>query len=130
MVALRARGIDAVAVNPGAVASDIWRYLPNVSVIRAGHALMMAILFLDVDQGAAPSVQAAAVSPTPQPLYLTPYRTVARVQPLLEVFGPFAGAQPARCRAEREAAGHPERAREAAERLWQWTEAAIRSARK
>ena len=38
-VALRGRGVGAVSVDPGAVASDIWRYIPAspLDVVRKVH---------------------------------------------------------------------------------------------
>ena len=127
-VALRARGIGAVSVNPGAVSSEIWRYLPPL--VRRAMGVLQAACFLTPEQGAAPSVHAAAAQPVPTSLYLCPYVTSARLQPLLELAGPFAGARPAHCKAEREAAGDPEVMRRDAERLWRWAEEAVLAARR
>ena len=58
-----------------------------------------AACFLTPEQGAAPSVHAAAAQPAPTRLYFCPYFTAARLQPLLELAGPFAGARPTHCKA-------------------------------
>ena len=47
-----------------------------------------AACFLTPEQGAAPSVHAAAAQPAPTSLYFCPYLTSARLQPLLELAGP------------------------------------------
>ena len=88
-----------------------------------------AACFLTPEHGAAPAVFAAASQPTPQALYLCPYATVPLLQALLELAGPFAGARPAWSKAEREAGGDAAATPAAAERLWQWAEEAVSSAR-
>ena len=90
--------------------------------------------FLTPEQGpgrrAQRSVHAAAAQPAPTRLYFCPYVTTARLQPLLELAGPFAGARPAHCKAEREAAGDLELMLRDAERLWRWAEETVLAARR
>jgi len=76
-------GVAAIAVNPGAVASDIWRHVPP----RAAVALraVMGCAFLTPAQGSATSVAAATAAElpgapslaAPAPVYLSPYRAPA-----------------------------------------------------
>mmetsp|Transcript_24167 Transcript_24167/g.53584 ORF Transcript_24167/g.53584 Transcript_24167/m.53584 type:complete len:399 (-) Transcript_24167:107-1303(-) len=86
------RGIRALAVNPGAVRSDIWRTTPRI-LLPFFH-LVMRIFFLDTQQGSAPSV-AAAVAPVDivplEALYLIPYRTYGGFTLPFEIVGPFGG---------------------------------------
>jgi len=93
--------IYAVAVNPGAVSSEIWRH--TWPPIKPLLQLIMTLFFLTPDQGAATTV-AAAVQPTsivPSNTYLTPYYQPSFKLPGrsgFEFVGPFAGARPAFCR--------------------------------
>ena len=114
--ALRTRGVHAVAVNPGAVASDIWRYLPTP--ISQLWGIVGRLAFLTTREGAVPAVHAAAASPPPPQLYLTPYLTHPRLQQL-ELVGPFAGVRPCASRPELEG---PEALARDAERLWRWAD--------
>ena len=116
-----------MSVNPGAVSSEIWRYLPPL--VRRAFGVLQAACFLTSEQGAAPSVHAAATLSPMAALYLCPYVTSAHLQPLLELMGPFAGARSTPCRVEREAAGDPVSMRHDAERLWRWAEEAVLNAR-
>jgi NAD(P)-dependent dehydrogenase (short-subunit alcohol dehydrogenase family) len=103
---LRAEGlgdrIQAIAVNPGAVMSDIWRTFPPWLLCVARP--FCSLFFLNTQQGSATSVAAASAR---EPggrrmapgdlLYLTPYRIPTwggeRVQLLFDSLGPFAGAR-------------------------------------
>jgi retinol dehydrogenase-12 len=101
--------LSAVAVNPGAVASDIWRNFPAwyLAVARP----LMACLFLPTTRGAATSIAAAAdpaLGGRPvgagELLYLSPYRVPAwagggAVATAFDAMGPFAGARRARAAA-------------------------------
>ncbi|GKY90355.1 hypothetical protein MPSEU_000009400 [Mayamaea pseudoterrestris] len=107
-------GVRAVAVNPGAVNSDIWRSMPS------WLACLFRIFYLTPEEGAA-VVVAAAVGNLPQPdkannlqsLYLQPYpiplqdsnddeRRFSTIRnafhTLAEIMGPFAGARVGRPR--------------------------------
>ena len=42
-MALRTRGVGAVSVNPGAVSSEIWRYLPPL--VRRAMGVLQAACF-------------------------------------------------------------------------------------
>jgi len=53
-------GILAVSVNPGAVRSDIWRFVP--APLSHLYDLMMRLLYLTVEQGSRISVAAAVLS--------------------------------------------------------------------
>ena len=99
------RKVTAVSVNPGAVRSDIWRHVPwPVSV---PYDLFMRAYFLNVQQGACPSLFAATTSlphsvtspstpVTSSPVsllpYVTPYRVYCNIL-AFEMMGPFGGAQ-------------------------------------
>lgn len=114
--ALRARGVHATAVNPGDVASDIWRYSALTMLLRP----IMRLFFLTTEQGAVPSLHAAAAQPAPLELYYTPYFTQRWLPRHIELIGPFAGALSAVSKPERE--GNVARD---AERLWAWGEAVL-----
>ncbi|KAG5183799.1 hypothetical protein JKP88DRAFT_198915 [Tribonema minus] len=103
------------AVNPGAVRSDIWRFVPPPfkyvydAVMRAG--------FLNVEQGAFTSVYAAAapldaLGGPDGPLYWQPYLLPLGLAHPFEVAGPFVGATAAA------PAVPPDHEREGA-RLWE-----------
>jgi NAD(P)-dependent dehydrogenase (short-subunit alcohol dehydrogenase family) len=101
-------GVQAVAVNPGAVNSDIWR------AISPGTACwfrpFMRAFFLTPEQGSATSVAAATAvevggarldAPGGALLYLSPYSSPAWAQRaggwaalLFDALGPFRGASP------------------------------------
>jgi NAD(P)-dependent dehydrogenase (short-subunit alcohol dehydrogenase family) len=53
----RVRPVVAISVNPGAVRSDIWRDYPCKGLFN----MVMKLLFLEVEQGAATSVHAAVL---------------------------------------------------------------------
>ncbi len=95
--------IAAIAVNPGAVNSDIWRTFPRWCMCFARP--LMNLLFLTTSQGAATSIE-AATSPRPggwrlEPgdrVYLTPYSipswaTNPTLATLFDSLGPFRGAR-------------------------------------
>lgn len=91
-----ARGISGIAVNPGAVNSDIW-YRGQLSRGVQEYLVrpVFSALFLTSAQGAACSVAAATDSRFAEPpvgLYLCPYRTPTAAPSLFELHGPFAGA--------------------------------------
>ena len=86
------RRITAISVNPGAVRSDIWRHVPWP--ISYPYDLVMRLLYLNVEEGAAPSLFAATV-PFPQSRSLLPYVCPYRVHGNIlafEMLGPFGGA--------------------------------------
>ena len=121
-------GIACLAVNPGAVASDIWRVLP-AGLLRSAFMLLASLLFLKPAQGCETSVVAATARTAAcgtalvGGLYLAPYRTAPAGSPwwlsaLSESLGPFAGARVAACSAQ---------ARDAlvAREMWEACEAAL-----
>lgn len=73
---LTGTGVTAVAVNPGAVASDIWRHVPPLH--GCWFRPLMSVAFLSSEQGCESSI-AAAASPlsaeyaAPHAVYLSPY---------------------------------------------------------
>ena len=87
--------VVAIAVNPGAVNSEIW-YRGQLSAPLETYAIrpLLSSLFLTSEQGAACSVAAASearfgdVAPG---TYLCPYRTPASCAMPFELHGPFAG---------------------------------------
>lgn len=88
---LSERGIPAVAVNPGAVDSDIWRHV--WTPFKPAFHLIASLLFLTPDQGSATSVEAAA-NPQISSGYLAPYwhpPVGFPARSAFEFFGPFAG---------------------------------------
>jgi NAD(P)-dependent dehydrogenase (short-subunit alcohol dehydrogenase family) len=96
-------GVAAVAVNPGAVDSDIWRTFP--AAVRCACRPFMRAAFLTPAQGSETSVVAASAAadvrgtPLASGAYLTPYYQLASpplpesVAMLTESLGPFAGAR-------------------------------------
>ena len=103
---LKGTGVAAVAVNPGAVASDIWRHVSP----RTGcwFRPLMRLCFLTTEQGCATSVAAATAAEVggvrldaPGALfYLSPYAAPQWAQRaggwcglLFDLIGPFRGAQ-------------------------------------
>ena len=87
----------AVAVNPGAVLSNIWSHWPDAA--RALAAPLMAALFLTPAQGAAPVVAAAADAGVASGSYLVPYAPLGAAEPLAtlgELLGPFGGVHAVR----------------------------------
>lgn len=93
-------GISGIAVNPGAVNSDIW-YRGQLPTWLQDYLVRptFTALFLDSRQGSATSV-AAATDPqhegaTPG-LYLSPYRSPPFMPLPFDLYGPFAGAR--KCR--------------------------------
>lgn len=106
-VRLAGTGVEAVAVNPGAVASDIWRNTPFPFTLILKP--MMWLLFLTPEQGAATSIAAATrdsaflnSGPTAgKPVvYLQPYFPMLWLGSrrwMAELLGPFAGARHGLC---------------------------------
>jgi retinol dehydrogenase-12 len=104
---LAGTGVEAVAVNPGAVASDIWRNTPFPFTLLLKP--IMWLLFLTPEQGAATSLAAAtretaflAQGPTAgKPVvYLQPYYPafwLGSRRWMAELLGPFAGARHGLC---------------------------------
>jgi NAD(P)-dependent dehydrogenase (short-subunit alcohol dehydrogenase family) len=91
--------VVATAVNPGFVASDIWRALYALPTLGTIWRAVCSALALTVEQGAAASA-AAAVAPRPADeedrLYLQPYFLPLGLGLPFEMIGPFAGPRPAR----------------------------------
>jgi len=104
-----------VAVNPGAVDSDIWRHVPFPADKLLGG--VAAALFLTPDEGSATSVFAASapleLDAEGQPPYLAPYAQPRGLPgaSAFEYLGPFAGARPAFARL-------PKDEIELADKLW------------
>lgn len=99
-------GVSAIAVNPGGVASDIWRHVKGYT--RCVLRPLMACAFLTTEQGSRTSVMAGALkivdsagnevdASAPMPLYLSPYaapkwaQTGGYVALLFDLLGPFGG---------------------------------------
>ncbi|EKX45611.1 hypothetical protein GUITHDRAFT_108486 [Guillardia theta CCMP2712] len=88
--------VSSVAVNPGFVASDIWRGIRPDSLVGRMFRLAMAVLALDTKQGAATSVAAACMSDeeicgSKVPLYLVPYWVPSFARLPFEMMGVFTG---------------------------------------
>ena len=84
-----ADGVMGIAVNPGAVNSDIWRNWPVC--LRP----LFRVVFLTTAQGAACSIHAATtgdVAAADEDVYFSPYR-VFRGIGAFDTLGPFAGPQ-------------------------------------
>ncbi|CAB9524026.1 Short-chain dehydrogenase TIC 32, chloroplastic [Seminavis robusta] len=84
------RQIRAFAVNPGAVASNIWRSFPWIA------QMVMQRIFLSTDQGCATTVAAAVGEHDKDVLYLQPYWLPGSSNnkapfPVFEMMGPFVG---------------------------------------
>lgn len=94
--------VYAISVNPGAVRSDIWRFLwqPFYSVFD----LLMRVFFLTVDQGSMTTVMAASMPITDIPMnliktstespsvpYLVPYPILPVLTVASEMIGPYVG---------------------------------------
>jgi len=100
-------GVLGIAVNPGAVNSDIW-YRGDDSWGSRAHwqrSLLQHVfrrVFLTTTQGAATSISAATAPEwedcraEDNPLYLSPYRSPPNRPMPFDLHGPFAGAH--RCR--------------------------------
>ena len=98
--------VTAVAVNPGAVNSDIWRYIrPPISYVTAP---LFHLLFLTPAQGALTSLYAATASPPPEGRldYLTPYWAVdwwSWLNSVCDIWGPAFLAAPTKSQANEDA---------------------------
>ena len=92
-----ANPIRGLAVNPGAVNSNIWyRGQLRESVEACVVKPVFTTLFLTSKQGAATSVAAASdpdLQSAPPGTYLCPYRTPSRMPMPFELHGPYAGAR-------------------------------------
>jgi len=96
-----ANGIFTIVVNPGAVQSDIWRWMPKT--MRFIFNLVTGALILDSDLGSATSVAAASSETLLQKQnakinYLTPYRNFFGLHIPFDMLGPFAGVRPGHLR--------------------------------
>lgn len=120
-VALRSRGIPASAADPGAVRSDIWRYLP--AAVRSLLDIPMRLAFLTPEQGSSSILHAAFAPSLPLALYFVNYHNVAALPPM-QAIGLFAGVA-------RSALSKPELLHSAkqvglaSERLWRWAESEV-----
>ena len=85
------KGLRSIAVNPGAVNSDIWRNYPRWLVT------IFSKIYLNVQQGAYTSIAASVLDDLPQDvIYLQPYyqaKTTVAPFPPFEMLGPFVGYQ-------------------------------------
>lgn len=82
--------VRAIAVNPGAVASDIWRSFPDFTRV------FLRLLFLNTDQGCTTSIAAALGELPADAFYLQPYwlpesNSDSAPFPVLEMMGPYVG---------------------------------------
>lgn len=100
-MAKRLPGVRCLAVNPGAVNSDIWRAVDNTWAAPIVRGLFR-LLFLDTEQGARASAFAAAGTSVATGTYLAPYYIPSflprPLRTLFEVVGPVvqpAAVQPA-----------------------------------
>mmetsp|Transcript_13734 Transcript_13734/g.43183 ORF Transcript_13734/g.43183 Transcript_13734/m.43183 type:complete len:302 (+) Transcript_13734:92-997(+) len=109
-------GLLAAAVNPGAVASDIWRYMDGRrGVYAAVHGWVQRSLMLTPEQGSATSVYAAtAPLPKGECVYASPYAEWPLFPHASDYVCPFNG--PTLRRADEKAYD-----RAAQQRLWEWS---------
>ena len=87
----QSQGLRSIAVNPGAVNSDIWRNYPRWIVALFDY------VYLNNRQGAYTSVAASVLQDLPEDvIYLQPYHQVTSLStpfPPTEMLGPFVGYQ-------------------------------------
>jgi len=87
----RQQGLRSIAVNPGAVNSDIWRTYPRWLVA------IFERIYLNNRQGSYTSVAASVIEDLPEDvIYLQPYHQVSHVSvpwPPTEMLGSFVGWQ-------------------------------------
>jgi NAD(P)-dependent dehydrogenase (short-subunit alcohol dehydrogenase family) len=89
-------GVASVAVNPGAVMSDIWRWMKPTCTNKLKKCLMSA-MFLTPAQGSATSVYGATADvPTEETVYVSPYPV--NTLKSFDWWGPYVG--PTVCRAD------------------------------
>ena len=85
----QAKGLRSIAVNPGAVNSDIWRNYPRWMVT------IFSKIYLTVKQGASTTIAASVLDDLPSDaIYLQPYyqaKTDVAPFPPFEMLGPFVG---------------------------------------
>ncbi|CAN0454863.1 unnamed protein product, partial [Discosporangium mesarthrocarpum] len=111
----------AFAVNPGAVRSDIWRFVP--AAVKPLYNLLMRLFFLDVKQGSHPSVCASSL-PSESLAgsdYYQPYWLPFGLNHPFEVLGVYVGCAPAKPSVPRD---EPVASRE----MWETCEALLRAA--
>eukprot|EP00467_Chlorarachnion_reptans_P019712 CAMPEP_0114507072 /NCGR_PEP_ID=MMETSP0109-20121206/11804_1 /TAXON_ID=29199 /ORGANISM="Chlorarachnion reptans, Strain CCCM449" /LENGTH=372 /DNA_ID=CAMNT_0001685779 /DNA_START=131 /DNA_END=1249 /DNA_ORIENTATION=- len=84
--------IRAIAANPGAVQSEIWRFIP--AFVQPLTASLMNVFFLTPQQGCSTSVAAACDELEKNIVYLQPYLMPSWGRLPFEVVGPYVGAQP------------------------------------
>merc|ERR1712216_764359 len=90
-------GVAAVAVNPGGVMSDIWRWMRPTVVNNVKKCFMTALL-LTPTQGCATSVYGATADiPSEESVYVSPYYVIGFCDSYFDWVGPFAG--PTVCKA-------------------------------
>ena len=83
-----AKGLQSIAVNPGAVSSDIWRNTPRWLVA------IFKLVYLTCRQGSTTSVAAATCDFPKDVTYLQPYWLPSFMKvtfPPMEMLGPYAG---------------------------------------
>ena len=85
------RNIRSMAVNPGAVNSDIWRGFPQ------WMRFIFGLFYLDSRQGCSTSVAAALCNFDSSVEYLQPYWLPSSF-PMYEMMGPFIGYRPTKPR--------------------------------
>lgn len=84
-------GIQAVAVNPGAVNSGIWWYLRGWQ--KFIWSIILPLFFLTTKQGSSVLVHAATAEDLPsKSVYLTPYKQMSWCPKLSDTLAPFKGA--------------------------------------
>ena len=115
--------VAAVAVNPGAVNTDIWRHIPTLFTYIT--APLFHLMFLTPKQGALTTTYAATATPPPDGRldYLTPYTSFERwswLNGLLDLWWPFVSPTKTEANAD---AYDEERCRE----LWELSEQQCRS---
>ena len=110
------QGLTSIAVNPGAVNSNIWRDKP--AYLRP----LFRLLYLTNQQGCQTAV-AAAIGRHYDSIYLQPYFqfTTKTPFPVTEMLGPFVGHQAVQPRLPRDGGRH------AAQELWRVSEALVSS---
>jgi len=84
-------GIQAVAVNPGFVASGIWWYVRGWKKML--YSIIMNLVALDPKKGAATAIYGATAEGLPsKSCYISPYKQRSWCPYYSDVLGPFGGA--------------------------------------
>jgi len=112
-------GIRAIAVNPGAVRTNIWRRTPKL-LMPLWDAVMRSA-FLTSNQGCSTSVFGACDALEDHVDYLSPYWHPSWGSLPFDVMGPYVGAHSVNPTL-------PNDADKEAERLWRFSEASVRKA--